>query len=197
MDDQMHIARLAERLDHLESRDEIRQLAAEYARLIDGKDLEALTMLFTEDTPVGDAVGRKAKLDALIRNHGAPGKFGTTIHLISGHSITLDESDPDRATGVLYCRAEHEIGRKWVIATIQYWDEYSRRSGSWLFHRRDIRAYYVVDVLERPTPAPVTQSLTWFGVLEEAQLPAAWPSWSAFWEAQGRDPHTPAEAPST
>jgi ketosteroid isomerase-like protein len=189
--------RLLERIDRLESIEAIRQLAADYAIRIDAKDLEGVAELYVDDVAVGPETGREAKVRALVRNHGGPGRFGVTIHLVMGHSIAVDADDADHATGVVSCRAEHEIGDRWVIATIQYWDDYVRRGGRWRFRTRDIKAFYVVDVLERPTPRRVTQQLTHFGVLDEAELPAAWPTWGPFWERQGRDPGQPAAAPGS
>lgn len=183
----------ARRLDRLESKDAIRALVADYAKFIDTKELEKVAALYVDDVVTAGEVGRPAKVAALIRNHGGPGRFGTTIHLVSGHSIDLDETDRDRATGVVYCRAEHEIDDLWVVATIQYWDTYVRRDGDWFFLSRDIKAFYVVDVLERPNGEAVKQKLTNFGVLATADLPGAWPSWEPFWAQQGRDPHVPAE----
>ncbi|MDF2443614.1 MAG: hypothetical protein JWR01_1817 [Subtercola sp.] len=184
------------RLDRLESVESIRQLAADYATFVDSKQLRAVAGLFTEDTLVGSERGREAKYQALLKNHGGPGRFGTTIHLVAGHSIQVDPGDADAATGVVYCRAEHEIGDTWVVATIQYWDTYARCEGRWLFAERAIRAYYVVDVLERPGEPWVTQKLSHYNnVLTSAELPAAWPSWGPFWKSAGRDPHVPASAP--
>lgn len=171
-------------VERLEATEAIRQLAAEYARLIDAKDLRGVAELYVEDVAVGAETGREAKYRALVNNHGSPGRFRTTIHLVMGHSITIDTSQT--ASGVVYCRAEHELGDSWVIATIQYWDRYVRQDNRWLFHARDIKAFYVVDVLERPNGNPIKQKLTNFGVLETAELPAAWPSWGRFWEEQGR-----------
>lgn len=175
---------LIARIDRLEAAEAIRDLAARYARYIDAKDMRPLVQLFVDDVVVRDEVGRDAKLRAFVGNHGPEGRFGTTIHLVTGHTVDLDRADPDRATGVVYCRAEHEIEDRWVVATIQYWDRYERRDGTWLFAERDIKAFYVVDVLERPNGELVKQRLTNVGMLEKAELPYAWPSWSAFWEEQ-------------
>jgi ketosteroid isomerase-like protein len=175
---------LVARLERLEAAEAIRDLAARYARYVDAKDMDALVQLFVDDVVVGAEVGRDARRRAFVRNHGRGGRFGTTIHLVTGHTVDLDQSAPDRARGVVYCRAEHEIDDKWVIATIQYWDEYERRDGAWQFAVRDIKAFYVVDVLERPNGDLVKQRLTNVGVLEKAELPFAWPSWSEFWRQQ-------------
>jgi hypothetical protein len=56
----------------------------------------------------------------------------------------------------------------------------------WLFAQRDIKAFYVVDVIGRPNGERV-KSLTIVGMLETAELPRAWPSWRPCWGAAGRD----------
>lgn len=179
---------LMRRLDEVESREAIRHLVAEYARLIDAKDLRALADLFVPDVQVGDEVGREAKRRAFLSNHGRDGHFRRTIHLVSGHSIELDQDDRDRATGTVYCRCEHEMGELWVIAVIQYWDSYSRRDGRWLFEDRLIQTFYVADVLERPNGNAIKHVLTNTGATAVATLPQAWPTWADFCLAEGLDP---------
>jgi ketosteroid isomerase-like protein len=176
------------RLDRLESREAIRQLAAEYARLIDAKDLAAVADLFVEDVKVGDESGREAKHRAFRANHGRQGRFRRTIHLVSGHSIDLDPLDSDLATGTVYCRAEHEFGDLWVIAVIQYWDTYARRGSTWLFEDRVIQTFYVTDVLERPNGVAIKHLVTNTGAATVATLPQAWPSWEPFCRAEGIKP---------
>jgi hypothetical protein len=179
---------LLRRLDRLESRLAIQQLPTEYARLIDAKDLRAVAELFVPDVRVGDEVGREARHQAFRSNHGREGRFRRTIHLVSGHSIELDATDPDAATGTVYCRSEHEFGDLWVIALIQYWDRYSRRDGRWLFQDRLIHTFYVADVLERPNGVAIKHLLTNTGAASVATLPQAWPSWEPFCRTEGIDP---------
>lgn len=176
------------RLDRVESREAIRHLATEYARLIDAKDLRALADLFVPDVQVGNQRGRDAKHQAFRSNHGRDGLFRRTIHLVSGHSIELDPDDPDRATGTVYCRSEHESGDLWVVAAIQYWDTYARRQGDWLFEDRLIQTFYVADVLERPNGEAIKHVLTNTGAATVATLPEAWPTWTPFCRAERLDP---------
>jgi hypothetical protein len=154
----------------------VRQLATEYARLIDAKGLRAVAGLFVPDVRVGDAVGRKARYEAFRSNHGRSGRFRRTIHLVSGHSIDLDAQDSDRATGTVYCRAEHEVGDLRVIVVIQYWDTYSRREGQWLFEDRLIQTLYVADALERPNGAAIKHVVTNTGAATTATLPRRGPA---------------------
>jgi hypothetical protein len=56
-------------------------------------------------------------------------------------------------------------------ATIQYWDRYERRADGRLFAQRNIEAFYVVDVLERPDGERVKSQLTKVGMLEDGAAP--------------------------
>ncbi len=105
-----------------------------------------------------------------------------TVHFIGNHVIDLDPDDPNRATGVVYCRAEHEFEEQWVVATLLYQDRYVRENGRWCFHERDMKAFYVVDTLERPNgPDRVKLQLTDVGLLGTPEAPECWPSWQRFW----------------
>jgi ketosteroid isomerase-like protein len=138
---------LERRIDRLESRDAIRQLVSRYGVLIDARDLDALTALFVDDV----RVTRTERGHAPMRVHleGLVRQFTTSIHFVGNH--TIDLVDDDHAEGVVYCRAEHEVGEQWIVMAIQYWDRYERRDRRWLFTGRKVKHWYAVDMLERPT----------------------------------------------
>src|ERR1700676_1646580 len=134
------------RFARLEAYESIRQLASRYALALDSRDVEAMADLFVVDVAVGDGrVGRSA-LAAFFAEILRP--YGVTFHLIGNHVIDL--LDDDHATGVVYCRPEHERGDLWVVMPMQYWDRYERRAGSWYFKSRKPLAFYAADVLEHP-----------------------------------------------
>jgi hypothetical protein len=170
-----------ERLDRLESLDEIRQLAHRYALAVDTRNLDDLVELFVEDVQVGrDKRGREAMKtwfgDTLSR-------FADSIHFVGNHVIDFDSSTTAR--GVVYCRDELEKGGEWHVGTIQYWDAYERRGGRWYFKRRKLHRWYMVDALQRPAHGG---GLAGDQALTVAQIPDAWPSWGKFWQARGRPP---------
>jgi hypothetical protein len=108
--------------------------------------------------------------------------FTTSVHFIGNQFVDLDPVDADRATGVVYCKAEHEVGDKWIVATLQYHDRYRRESGRWRFYSRTMRLWYCVDVLERPTgPDKLRHQLSNTN-LGKKELPEFWPTWETFWE---------------
>jgi len=166
-----------ERLDRMESYAAIQQLASRYARWLDARDMDGVVSLFSPDVQVGsDGRGRVALrswLSALMS------QMRTTVHLVANHVI--DFQDADHATGVVYCRDELErpAEGKWLVGTLQYWDEYRRVGGKWCFDRRRIHRWYLVDALERPGPG---HSVNAFADIRERLLPDSYPTWAAFWD---------------
>lgn len=171
---------LTQRIDRLESLDAIRQLASRYALSIDVRDLDALAELFVEDVRVGrDDRGRaalKAWFADFMRN-----RFRGTAHIVMNHVIEFRSAD--EANGVVYCRAEHDLGEKFVVQQMQYWDHYARRDGDWLFVRRIPLEWYATDVLDRPVG---DKKMRWHDREPYAgKLPEWWPSWNEFWSEEG------------
>ena len=177
-------AELLRRLDRLESLEAIRALIARYAVLVDARDVDGLLELYVDDFRVGrDRTGPAALRDSFRHMLGGNGVFRTTVHFVGQQDITFDEADPDRARGVVYCRAEHELPDLWVVSTLQYWDRYERRDGHWLFAERRLKAFYTCDVLERPNgPNRVKRQVTDVGLLGKAEVPEAWATWHRFWD---------------
>ena len=124
---------IEERLDRLESLDEIRQLAAKYSVTLDMRDLDMHVNLFVPDVRVGkEKTGRQALkewADATFRD-----QFTGTSHHIGNHIIDFDSNDS--AIGLVYSKNEHETETEWVIMQMLYWDSYSRVDGRWLFKKR-------------------------------------------------------------
>jgi SnoaL-like domain len=170
---------LNERLDRIESTQEIQRLAYRYAKAMDSRDLDALVACFVEDVQAGPELGRpglKRFFDHQLR------KYRASVHFVSNHMVELDGSD--QARGTVYCRAEHEVGDQWIVEALQYEDEYARRDGRWLFRRRRPLMWYAVDWRDAPTGPDRSR---WPGREERpAGLPDCWPSWGEFW-ASGPD----------
>ena len=141
---------LEDRIDRLESIEEIRQLVSKYSLSLDMRDLDAHVNLFAEDIRVSrDATGRanlKKWLDDTLRL-----QFTGTSHHVGNHIIEFD--DPDHAHGVLYSKNEHETpsesGDEWVIMQMLYWDNYERINGHWYFRRR-LPCYWYATDLNKP-----------------------------------------------
>jgi len=167
---------LLQRIERLESLDEIRQLVAKYSLSLDMRDLDAHVNLFAEDIRVTrDKVGRahlKRWLDDTLRL-----QFTGTSHHIGNHVIEF--SDPDNAHGIVYSKNEHETGDQWVIMQMIYWDNYQRIDGRWYFRRRLPCYWYATDLNQPPIGDhkmrwPDRESYD--GAYHEL-----FPSWHAFW----------------
>ncbi len=148
----MDAQQLSDRIDRLESLDEIRQLPAKYALSLDMRDLDAHVNLFAPDIRVSrEQVGRdhlKRWLDDTLRL-----QFTGTSHHIGNHVIEFE--DPDHAHGVVYSKNEHETPRadggiEWVIMQMLYWDDYERIDGRWYFRRRLPCYWYATDLNKPP-----------------------------------------------
>jgi ketosteroid isomerase-like protein len=175
------VSDLETRLDRVESELAIRQLPARYALAVDSRDLQALGDLFVEDVDNGRAgVGRDA-----LRTWFADvlAKFYRSMHFVSGHVI--DFSDADHATGVVYCRAEHEDGDGWIVMTMCYYDTYERRDGRWYFRRRVLKPWYVADADEHPQAGETFAR--WPGREHRVRLPHEFSTWSTYWATRSDD----------
>jgi ketosteroid isomerase-like protein len=173
------MSELATRVARLEALQEIGQLPARYARAVDSRDIDTIIDLFVSNVRVTKETSGSPALrelfERLLRT------FTTSVHFVPNHIIDLDEDDRDHARGLVYCRAEHEVGDAWIVMAITYTDDYRREGGKWRFQRRIERAWYAVDQLDRPVGPG---KLRWDPMaLGEADLPAAWPTWETFWGA--------------
>jgi hypothetical protein len=164
---------LAHRIDRLESREAIRQLVSHYGVLIDSRDLDGLTNLFVDDARVTRTERGREPMRALLEKLCR--QFTTSIHFVGNQTINF--VDDDHAEGVVYCKAEHEVGEQWIVMAIQYWDRYERRDGQWLFTGRKVKHWYAVDALERPIGPDKTR----WKVLEPESIPMDYESWGRFW----------------
>lgn len=166
---------LDQRLARMEARVAIGELPGRYARAVDARDIDSWLALFVENVDCGRyGIGREA-LRAFIEP--AVRGFYRSVHFVCGQVV--DFASEDRASGTVYCRAEHEDSGKWVAMAIIYFDDYVRRDGQWYFERRREKHWYAADVLERPRPP----FALWEGHEHELpRLPHDFPSWEGFWK---------------
>jgi hypothetical protein len=168
-----------ERLDRLESVEQIRQLAAKYALSLDMRDLDAHVNLFAPDIRVSrEHTGRahlKAWLDDTLRN-----QFTGTSHHIGQHIIEFN--GPDTAIGVVYSKNEHECDGEWVIMQMLYWDDYERIDGQWHFRRR-LPCYWYATDLNKP---PIGEHKMRWPDREhyDGAYHELFPSWQKFWASR-------------
>jgi hypothetical protein len=181
-------------VQHVWSVQQIEQLAYRYALGVDSRNLDALVALFTPGVEVG-MDGRERDPGRGDLRHGRDAlrewfaqslrSFGASFLSVTNHII--DFQGDDAATGIVYCRAEMEVGDQWIVQAIQYWDDYVRHEGKWYFaYRRHLMLYslemHESPVGQRPVRFPVTQ--TGLGA-----LPDAHPSWARFWTIDASGKH--------
>ncbi|MXP23503.1 nuclear transport factor 2 family protein [Gordonia sp. HNM0687] len=164
-----------QRLERIEAQLDIQQLAIRYAIAVDERDVESWINLFVPDVGAGPyGSGRDA-----LREFITPQikQFYRSIHNIMGHRIILDDSDS--AHGHVYCRAEHEVGDRWIAMAIRYDDRYRRVDGEWLFKGRREYHWYAADVTRTPQQAGFDE---WHTSPHPPTVPLSTPStWHEFW----------------
>ncbi len=184
-------AEILNRLDRLESRDEIRQLISKYSLALDMRDMDAVVNLFPEDVAVGGSKTGRSALKAwftdTLRN-----QFDGTSHHVGTQIIEF--VDPDHAVGVVYSKNEHETGPEWVIMQMLYYDRYERIAGRWYFRRRRPLYWYATDLNKPPIGA---RKMRWPGREPyEGNFHGLFPSWKEFWAAPPEaEPAVAAPAP--
>jgi len=164
---------LLARLEAVEARLEIGQLPIRYALAVDSRDVDGWVRLFEPDIDMG----RHGRGRDVLRDFITPQLtwFYRSHHQICGHRIEL--IDASTARGKTYCRAEHEVGDRFIVMSICYDDDYVRVDGEWFFRRRKERHWYATDLLERPQAVG-------FASWEhgpDPELPHAFPTWGSFW----------------
>jgi hypothetical protein len=169
------VSEFAERLQRVEDILQIQQLAIQYALAVDERDVDRWLELFVPDVDVGRrGVGREALrqvITPMLR------LFYRSIHHITGHCIEL--IDTTRASGSVYCRAEHEVGGRWIVISVRYDDDYRKVDGRWYFVRRDDKHWYEADLIERPQDVGFSG---WADAPSRPRLPQPGTSWAKFWE---------------
>ena len=179
-------------IQHVWSVQQIEQLAYLYALAVDSRNLDALVALFTPEVEVG-MDGRERDPDRREVRHGREAlrlwfaqslrSFRASFLSVTNHII--DFQSDSAATGIVYCRAELDVGDQWIIQAIQYWDDYVRHGGDWYFAYRRHLMLYSLEMHESPIgqrPVQFPASQTGLGA-----LPAAHPSWAHFWSIDARE----------
>jgi 3-phenylpropionate/cinnamic acid dioxygenase small subunit len=136
-------AGLAERIDALESREQIRDLIIEYGRALDHQDFVAYSELFEEEQGtwvggMGSATGRAAifKLMDESIGHADQPVEPTSHHVFTNIQINVD-GDSAAATTKWTFVVQSEAGSPQWFYLGHYDDEFVRKDGRWYFLRRE------------------------------------------------------------
>lgn len=168
---------LRDRLDRIESLDQIRQLPAKYTLALDMRDFDAMANLFVDDVGVpGKQRGRQAlKKWYADTMRSFPGSF----HGVNGQII--DFEGPDLGSGIVYSRNDLDLGDHWMLELMIYLDRYERREGVWYFQRRT-PLFWVHTDPNRPPLGEQKLRPPGRGVLDRGGYHDAFPSWQQFWD---------------
>lgn len=164
---------LEARVRRMEDREAIRHIVGLYTLAMDDRDLELAGRIFARDAVLTYPGGspRYEGRDAIVgfyRERLAPA--GPSFHFTHDQFVEWNDSDPDRATGLVSCHAETSGGGRQIISAIRYEDEYVREDGEWRFARRTLTFNY---------QTPVEQ---YVGILaRKDRLRLANPAGSAHW----------------
>lgn len=174
---------IEQRLDRLESAEQIRQIASRYALALDSRNVPDLAALFASDVAVGNGeTGRSALArwyDPILR------PYGITFHFIGNHIIDFDDENPNAASGFVYCRPEHEVDGQWIVMPVIYHDRYVREAdGRWYFRSRKPKPFYAADVNQNPLQVRGRFNFPNNPYIHAASLPESWESWQRFWAQQ-------------
>lgn len=168
--------------------DEIRQLAAKYAYYTDAKDTDALVELYVPDVWISSSLSGRETLHQLMTD--ALATVGVTFLNVGTHVIDVDPDDPDRASGVVYCKAEIQDGGpesdRWIHHAIQYHDVYERRDGRWYFGAN--RKHFLVYGVEAELNPLSLPDANWpANQTGRGTHPQALASWQAFFGGAAQD----------
>ena len=153
------MSKIEERVDALENavrvvvaRDEIRELTAEYCRLVVQGDSDGLVGLFTEDASLATHFPEGSGQDDVVPTGTAALReayhdIGATRLKPFVHNHII-EVDGDTARG--FCSVEIRLTQEGVAFTGagHYEDEYRRVDGRWRFQRRELFVYHWVPYAE-------------------------------------------------
>ena len=126
---------------------QLRKLAYRYARMIDRRNWSEITEVFTDGAVLsgpGYAMTGHSELTA-----GLPSieMYSATMHCVHNQS---SEIDGDRATGELYCIANHLYEKAGVAFKldmgIRYEDRYERGPGGWRIAERVLALVWQQDL---------------------------------------------------
>lgn len=149
----------AVRVQRLEDRFAIQDLAIRYCIATDGGDYDGLRALFTDDARCAGVLGGKEVADLL---HSVRSQYGRTIHTPEAHLVEF--GDDDHATGLILARAELDIQGRSVHSAIRYYDEYERGDdGAWRFAARTLKFAYALPVEEMAESLTGEKTVRWPG----------------------------------
>jgi len=177
------------RLDRLESKDAIRELATTYAMACDEHDMPRLMSLFTDDACFDAPNGRMVAdgKDAIRELFERTFKIrGPAYHWTHDITVEIDAADSNKATGLVLSHAETTPNGVVSVAAMRYYDDYRRENGSWMFAKRVIHFLYYVPATEYTDSLNQQRRVVMGDERMAADFPEQLPAWLAFIDQHGR-----------
>ena len=139
-------ARAARREDEAQ----LRELAGRYAQMMDRLAFDRLPDVFAEDGVLAGPGYEMTGHDQLRAGLQSLDQFSATLHGVLNMYFEIDADNPDRATGEVYCVANHvhEVeGIPFKLDMgIRYEDDYKRVPGGWVIARRKFNMVWETDL---------------------------------------------------
>ena len=142
---------LEDRLRRLEDKQALLDLAHLYGFVMDERDLEGLSSLFTEDARLGseDGVFDAQGLETIAKTYqGRYDVLGATHHFVHSAISRFDDSDPDVARGLVSGHAEVVRQGETMVVALRYHDVYRRTPDGWRIAERVMGYMYYLPVTD-------------------------------------------------
>lgn len=165
---------LEQRIQRLEDRAEIQELAVLYGYIMDERDEKGIREIFMEDATLRsqDGVFAAEGIDAIVDTYlGRFKALGPTNHYSHGHVIRFYDDDPDAAYGLLASHAEVVRNDVPMQVALRYKDEYRRVNGKWVFASRLMSYMYYMPISEMGQSLGDRNSVRAYG----DERPSDWP----------------------
>lgn len=162
------------RIRRVEDRAEIQQLGILYGFIMDERSEPGIRKIFADDAVLQseDGVFAASGIEEIVTTYlGRFAVLGPTNHFSHGHVVKLDDSDPDRATGLLAGHAEVTRNGVAMQVALRYKDEYRRTENGWVFSYRRMGYMYYIPIAELSELGDGEHSVRAYG----DQRPADWP----------------------
>jgi SnoaL-like domain len=167
-------ASLEDRIGRLEDRAAIQELGILYGFIMDERDEKGIREIFCEDATLRseDGVFAANGLEEIVSTYmGRFAALGPTNHFSHGHVVRFDDSDPNRAIGLLASHAEVSRNGVAMQVALRYKDTYRKENGRWKFADRLMGYMYYLPFTELPEGLGDRNSVRAYG----DHRPSDWP----------------------
>lgn len=165
---------LEQRIQRVEDRAEIQELAVLYGVIMDERDEPGIRQVFTEDATLRsqDGVFSANGIDEIVDTYlGRFRALGPTNHYSHGHVVRFYDDNPDAAFGLLASHAEVVRNDVPMQVALRYKDEYRRINGKWMIFDRLMSYMYYMPIADLGQELGNRNSVRAYG----DERPSDWP----------------------